>query len=539
MSRDSDSHRNDSSASSERTALLRNQESDRHPSGTHPPPTGLWPWRPHYWAAIPVIFLAGLSIGPAVAMNAPLVKELFCERGIPKFFPGNFSSDERAGYGHHSTPNGPEGDGRCNTAEYSAAIAKFVGINASLSAIAITLTVRFWAMLSDRIGRKRSMLLWASGMCLGQLVPLLVYYVKDMSVYMLWIGGLIEGFAGSILCVIALTHAYVADVTHHEQRIVVFGRVMAGYYAGLGLGSALGGLIVKRFGLIAAFWLMPAMFALDVVYISFIPESLTMAMLAHGGKKPKPATIVEVAIEDDRAIGNVSRPARTGDSRLERFKKSLLPEQLPGRLGGKHSVFLLLLTCFFVLLAILGATFQVSTYLLYRFQWTTMQLSNVGTIQGLSRLVALTVLLPFVKRFSPRTSTSDPATSISFDLKVVVIGLFIEALTYFLYGASTVGEGFYVGGVTGAVGSLFFPAIRGVLSQAVSSEMLGQTLGTLATFESLAAVLAPSLGAWFYGVTLKVHPSAVFYAASAMAMASTLLAASVLFSHTREVRSRH
>jgi len=80
------------------------------------------------------------------------------------------------------------------------------------------------------------MRLWAAGMFLGQLVPLLVYYVKDMSVYVLWIGGLIEGFAGSILCVIALTHAYVADVTHHEQRIVVFGRVMAGYYAGLGLG---------------------------------------------------------------------------------------------------------------------------------------------------------------------------------------------------------------------------------------------------------------------------------------------------------------
>ena len=186
----------------------------------------------------------------------------------------------------------------------------------------------------------------------------------------------------------------------------------------------------------------------------------------------------------------------------------------------------------------LGATYQVSTYLLYRFQWTTTQLSNVGTIQGLSRLVALTVLLPFVKRFSPRASASDPAASISFDLKVVVIGLFIEALTYFLYGATIVGEGFYVGGATGAVGSLFFPAIRGVLSQAVSPEMLGRTLGTLATFESLAAVLAPSLGAWFYAVTLKTHPSAVFYAASAMAMASTLLAALVLFSHTRELRSR-
>jgi len=119
-----------------------------------------------------------------------------------------------------------------------------------------------------------------------------------------------------------------------------------------------------------------------------------------------------------------------------------------------------------------------------------------------------------------------------------MIGLFIEALTMFLYGATNVGEGFYVGGATGAVGSLFFPAARGILSQAVAPDMLGRILGTLATFESLAAVLAPSVGAWFYGMTLKTHPSAVFYGASVLAMAASILASSVLVAHTRELRRR-
>jgi MFS family permease len=237
MARDRDnSNQGSTSASSERTALLHDHHPEQSPSlDSHPAPTGYWPWRPHYLAVLPVIFLTGLSMGPAVALHAPLVKELFCERGIPKYFPGNFSSDERAGYGHHALFGPGEAD-RCDSAEYSAAIAKFVGIQASLAAVFVTLTVRFWAMLSDRIGRKRSMQLWATGMCLGQSLPIVVYYGKDLSLYLLWVGGLIEGSVGAVLCVIALTHSYVADITRHEQRVVVFGRVMAAYYAGLGLG---------------------------------------------------------------------------------------------------------------------------------------------------------------------------------------------------------------------------------------------------------------------------------------------------------------
>ncbi|KAG0053310.1 hypothetical protein BGZ83_001349 [Gryganskiella cystojenkinii] len=549
MTRDTSAAAPSSSSTSERTALLHDQhrhqeQPQHHHHDQHPPPTGFWPWRPHYWAAVPIIFLAGLSTGPAVAMTAPFVKELFCDRGIPKYFPGNFSSDERGGFGHsgHGTGGNDDTD-RCNSAEYSAAIAKFVGINHSLSAVLITLMVRSWSSLSDRIGRKKTILIWAVGTFIAHLIPLVVYYVKDMTIYLLWVGGLIEGFVGSILCLIALTHAYVADVTSLHERIVVFGRVMAGWYAGLGLGSALGGLVVKQFGLVAAFWLMPAIIAIDIIYIMLIPESLTVAALANSNNAKADVRITESQSQATLVdpVDDSDEPQKTvaaAESRLERLKKSLLPEQLPGRLGGKHSVLLLMITCFLALLAVMGAGYQISNYLLYRFRWSTSQLSYVGAIQGLSRLVSLTVLLPFIKRFSPKTTAANPAASISFDLKVVMIGLFIEALTMFLYGATNVGEGFYIGGATGAVGSLFFPAARGILSQSVAPEMLGRILGTLATFESLAAVLAPSVGAWFYGMTLKTHPSAVFYGAFVLALAATLLVASVLGTHVREMRRR-
>ncbi|KAI1321072.1 hypothetical protein EDD11_008653 [Mortierella claussenii] len=130
----------------------------------------------------------------------------------------------------------------------------------------------------------------------------------------------------------------------------------------------------------------------------------------------------------------------------------------------------------------------------------------------------------------------DPSASIYFDLRVLFIGLVIEAFTLFLYGATTVGEGFYIGGVTGAIGSLFFPAMRGILSQSVAPELLGKTLGTLATFESLSVVIAPSLFAWLYGLTLKTHPSNVFYTAAALALVASFLALSVLLEHRRAMR---
>ena len=71
----------------------------------------------------------------------------------------------------------------------------------------------------------------------------------------------------------------------------------------------------------------------------------------------------------------------------------------------------------------------------------------MGAVQGLSRLVALTVILPLVKRLGPKNSISDPVASIDFDLKVAVFGLLVESLTMFIYGITTIGEGFYLGTV--------------------------------------------------------------------------------------------
>lgn len=504
-------------------------------------PKWYWPWPAAYWAAIPVIFLAGLAVGPAMALTAPLLKILFCERGIPDLF-----KDKNRD--HALLLSSDEED--CESSEYSAAIAKFAGVFASLTSVLVTLTVRYWNSLSDRIGRRKTMLIWACGTTVSLTFPLMVYYNKGMSLYFIWVGGMIEGSAGSILCLIALVHSYAADVSSPEQRTVVFGRMMAGWYTGLGIGSAIGGMVAKKFGLITVFWMLPIIAFINVLYVLMIPESLTAAKLA-GNNQPtmtnsqSQAALIDVDSSNSVGSKNISsrqpvKPTTTlrQPSWVDRVIRLCVPEQLPHRLGGKYSIIMLMFTCFFTLMSVMGAMYQSNIYLQYKFKWTGTELSYLGSMQGLSRLVSLTVLLPLIKKLAPSRAKTNPAHGIKFDLKVLIMGLWLEALTMLIYAVAPIGEYFYVGGATGAIGSLFFPATRGILSQSVAPEMLGKTLGTLATFESLAAVIAPTLYAWIYALTLKTHPSLVFYVAAGVIMLASGLAVSVAIAHRNELKRR-
>ncbi|KAF9544789.1 hypothetical protein EC957_011693 [Mortierella hygrophila] len=535
----------------ESTPLLRGDintatnNNDRRQGASHDDddddtPNWYWPWPAAYWAAIPVIFLAGLAVGPAMAMTPPLVKFLFCERGIPDLFKDKNKD--------HLLLSSGEKD--CDSSEYSAAIAKFIGVFASFTSVLVTLTVRYWSSLSDRIGRKKTMLVWAVGSTVAHTFPLMVYYNKGMSLYVIWVGGMIEGSAGSILCLIALVHSYAADVSSPEKRTVVFGRMIAGWYAGLGVGSAVGGVVAKKFGMITVFWMLPIITFIDVLYVLMIPESLTAAKLAGNNQSTmtnsqSQATLIDIDSSNSRGPNNKSslhpiKPATTPHHQtwVDRVIRSCVPEQLPHRLGGKHSIILLMITCFFTLMSVMGAMYQSQVYLLYMFKWTGPELSYVGAIQGLSRLVSLTVLLPLIKKLAPSRAKTNPALGIKFDLKVMIMGLWLEAVTMLIYAVAPIGEYFYVGGVTGAIGSLFFPATRGILSQSVAPEMLGKTLGTLATFESLAAVIAPSLYAWIYALTLETYPSLVFYVAAGVIMLASGLAISVAVAHRNEMKRR-
>lgn len=87
------------------------------------------------------------------------------------------------------------------------------------------------------------------------------------------------------------------------------------------------------------------------------------------------------------------------------------------------------------------------------------------------------------------------------------------------------------------MGSLYFPCSRSIISRSVAPEILGDTLGTIATFESFAAIVSPLVFGWVYSVTLETRPSTIFYLASFMASAGWALAVHIFVTHRRA--SRH
>ncbi|KAG0303143.1 hypothetical protein BGZ98_006964 [Dissophora globulifera] len=500
----------------ESSALLGDSStsSNAHPHDRHRT-TWYWPWEPRYWTVIPVIFLSGLSTGPGAALFTPFVKQMFCERGIPKYFPVQEFQDYTGSVGGDQ----PGSDPRCDSAQYSAAIANFTGITVSIAAFLCIVTIRFWSALGDRIGRKRVMLIWGIGTALSQCCTLLVYY-QNFSVYWLWIASIIEGATGAILSLMALIYAYAADVTTPSQRTVVFGRLIAGWYGGLGLGAAMGGIIVREYGLIAAFWVMPAIILIDLVYIMMIPESLTPAALAKKSSMPSLATSESqttiVAVDDETQRLSYSHDAaKLNQSRLDAVMKSLLPDQLPRSLGGRHSILTLMFGCFLAMSATMGAAYQVEPYLLYRFKWPVTKLSALSTVQNLSRLFLL--------------------TNITSELKIVFAALVMDVAMMLIYALSPIGEGFYVGVVLGSIGSMFNPAMRSIFSQCVAPELLGKTLGTLGTFESLAAVIAPTAFSILYGATLQIHPATVFFISAGLLAAALTLVLAVAAVHRRSL----
>lgn len=117
-----------------------------------------------------------------------------------------------------------------------------------------------WGKLSDRIGRRKVMILTTA----GSAAALALLGVAD-SLPMLFIGRLLGGaFAANI----SVALAYVTDVTTEENRAKGMGMIGAAFGIGFLLGPALGG-VLSHYGYHVPILTAAALSALNTVYASF------------------------------------------------------------------------------------------------------------------------------------------------------------------------------------------------------------------------------------------------------------------------------
>ncbi|HEY1728411.1 MAG TPA: MFS transporter [Candidatus Baltobacteraceae bacterium] len=146
-----------------------------------------------------------------------------------------------------------------------------------------------WGNLSDRIGRKKVLIISQVGAAIG-------WGMLGWAPTIIWVfvARIVEGISGGN---ISVTKAYVADLVEPEKRGRAFGYIGATFSGGLIFGPAIGGFLVDRYGFSAPFYAAAALQIVTLIAtIIFLPESLSKT------EETTPATFPEIvrSLKDPR-----------------------------------------------------------------------------------------------------------------------------------------------------------------------------------------------------------------------------------------------
>ncbi|MEK8050663.1 MFS transporter [Ideonella sp. DXS22W] len=298
--------------------------------------------------------------------------------------------------------------------------------------------------LSDAHGRRPVLLLGFSGLALSFIVTGLATA--------LWMLIAVRVFSGAMQANAAVASAYVADISAPEERARRFGMLGAMFGIGFILGPATGGLL-GAIDVHLPFFVAGALAVLNWLYGWFVlPESLPP-------EKRQPFAWKRVH----------PFAALSGLSRLEGVGPLL----------------------WVVALASLAQFTLHTSWVLYthfKFNWGPAEVGwSLFTVGAISAVVQGWLLKHMLARFSSRT--------------LATVGLTASALTYLGFGLATEGWMMYavivVGGILGGGAQA---AIQGLISNAAKAHEQGATAGSVASLNSLMAVLAPMVATPLLGL---------------------------------------
>ncbi|MES3033964.1 MAG: MFS transporter [Gemmatimonadota bacterium] len=297
--------------------------------------------------------------------------------------------------------------------------------------------------LSDRHGRRPVLLLGFCG--LG------VTFFATALATALWMLIAARLVGGAMQANAAVCNAYVADITPPELRAKRFGMLGAMFGVGFIVGPVVGGLL-GAVNLRLPFFVAGGLSLLNLLYGYFVlPESLP---------------------PDKRRAFNWSttNPFR-----------SLAELSKLGDVGPLVTV---------VAFSVLAQYILFTSWVLYttfKFGWGPLQngwsLAAVGVV---SVIVQGFLLGPLLKRFSAQ--------------RLVVWGLISATAANLMYGLATEGWMMYATVFINVLGFTVGASIQSLISGAADASTQGRTLGSVASLNSLMAVVAPMFGAPLLGI---------------------------------------
>jgi len=296
--------------------------------------------------------------------------------------------------------------------------------------------------------------------------------------------------SGAMQANLSVANAYVADITPPEQRAKRFGLLGAMFGLGFILGPVVGGLL-GAIDLRLPFLAAGSLALLNLFYGYFVlPESLPVERRrAFDWKAANPVSSLRGLAQLKGAGPLVAVVACAG---LAQF---------------------VLYTCWVL-------------YTTFKFGWGPLEngwsLAAVGVVSVIVQGLLLGRLLRW---FSPR--------------RLAVLGLISSTLAYLLWGAASEGWMMFAIIFVNLLGATVAATINSIISGAADARSQGQAMGAVGGLNSLAAVIAPVIGAPLLAMVSHLPPGdwrigAPFYFCAALQAAALVVAVM----HFRRERTR-
>jgi DHA1 family tetracycline resistance protein-like MFS transporter len=326
-----------------------------------------------------------------------------------------------------------------------------VGTILTTSAVAGVIAAPFWGSVSDRLGRKRIVLIAQSVSLVGYILLALSH-----SLAFVFVARAIAGFgAGGI----GVTQSYIADVTTDEDRDRAYALFGAVFGVGIVLGPVLGGSLI-RFG-----------FAVPFACAALI-QTVTIFLTVRFLPKTTPVGGAKASLRDAAALV-VRAPA----------VRSLVV---------RHLLFIFAVTYFFTVFSLflkrhLGVGPEISSWLL----------AGAGAVGGITLVV---VVGPLAKRFG-----DEAIAQAGLALLVLAYTALAYANMLWIFGAAL---------AVWAIGAASVePTLTAMLSKRAPPEERGAIMGFNDAASNLALIIAPVLGG--AAIDLDPHLVGVIPAAAA------------------------
>jgi DHA1 family tetracycline resistance protein-like MFS transporter len=327
--------------------------------------------------------------------------------------------------------------------------------------------------LSDRFGRRPVLLIGIAG--LG------VSFIVTGLATALWMLIAVRVVSGAMQANAAVANAYVADITPPEERAASFGLLGAMFGIGFILGPVIGGLLG----------------AIDVHWPFFAAGALALLNWLYGW------------FVLPESLGHEKR-------RVFEWRRVHPFASLQG-LAQLHGVGPLVWVVGLSSLAqfVLHTSWVLYTH--FKFGWGPAQVGwSLFAVGAMMALVQGVLLKHLLARFTPR--------------RIAGFGLVVGSLTYLGYGLATAGWVVFIVIVVGTLlGGGAQAAIQSLISNAADPRHQGQTMGAVASLNSLMAVVAPVFGTALLGLVSHRPPGDVmiglpFFFCAALQASAALIA---------------